>query len=163
MGLLKQKKRDKAKLCLRKKKYQQNLLEKARNQLLNIEQLIEEVESAEMQQEVLKAMQTGTDLLQKINNEMSLEEVEQLMDDTAEAIAYQQELNQILSESLTDVDDEEVLKELAQIEQMEADQMGLEMPDVPNKQIKEQQDDFVEEEEEEEEKPEKEKKQVLVQ
>merc|ERR1719229_870481 len=162
--LLKQKKRDKAKLCLRKKKYQQNLLEKARNQLLNIEQLIEEVESAEMQQEVLKAMQTGTDLLQKINNEMSLEEVEQLMDDTAEAIQYQQELNEILSQSLTDVDDEEVLEELAQIEQMEADQMGLEMPDVPNKPIKEEQVNVEEEDEEEQDQePQKEKKQVLVQ
>merc|ERR1719150_214189 len=56
--LLKQKKRDKAKLALRKKKYQTNLLEKARNQLFNIEELIEKVEEAQMQQEVFKAIQT---------------------------------------------------------------------------------------------------------
>merc|ERR1712110_1286914 len=133
--LLKQKKRDKAKLALRKKKYQMNLLDKARNQLFNIEELIENVESAQMQQDIFKAMQTGTDLLQQINSEMDLDEVEQLMDDTAEAIAYQQELNEILSQSLTDVDDEDVLNELAQIEQTEADQMELDMPDAPKREI----------------------------
>eukprot|EP01084_Bolivina_argentea_P095936 172455_1 len=164
--LLKQKKRDKAKLALRKKKYQTNLLEKARNQLLNIEELIENVEAAQMQQEVFKAIQQGTDLLQQINSEMSLDEVEQLMDDTAEAIAFQQELNDILSENLTQVDDDEVLAELAQIEQMEADEMAMDMPNVPSKQIqndeeKDKQQEEVQEEVQEEE-PAK-KKQVLVQ
>merc|ERR1712176_634323 len=157
-ALLKQKKRDKAKLALRKKKYQMNLLEKARNQLFNIEELIENVESAQMQQDIFKAMQTGTELLQKINSEMDLDEVEQLMDDTAEAIQYQQELNEILSQSLTDVDDEDVLKELAQIEQMEADEMQMAMPDVPSQKIK---NDVIEEVEPEQ--PQKQKKQVLVQ
>eukprot|EP01083_Nonionella_stella_P008113 23435_1 len=162
--LLRQKKRDQAKLALRKKKYQTNLLEKTRNQLLNIEELIENVESAQMQQEVMKAMQTGTDLLQQINSEMSLEEVEQLMDDTAEAIAFQQELNQILSENLTEIDDEEVLKELAQIEQMEADALGLEMPEAPTKAInQDEQKDENKNVKQEEEPQQKEKKQVLVQ
>merc|ERR1712130_1040646 len=139
-----------------------NLLDKARNQLFNIEQLIENVESAQMQQDIFKAMQTGTELLQQINSEMDLDEVEQLMDDTAEAIAYQQELNDILSQSLMDVDDDEVLKELEAIEQMEADEMALNMADAPTKAIK---SDIIEEEVEEKEKPQKQKqkKQVLVQ
>eukprot|EP00484_Ammonia_sp_Unknown_P021777 CAMPEP_0197028088 /NCGR_PEP_ID=MMETSP1384-20130603/7870_1 /TAXON_ID=29189 /ORGANISM="Ammonia sp." /LENGTH=226 /DNA_ID=CAMNT_0042457035 /DNA_START=149 /DNA_END=829 /DNA_ORIENTATION=+ len=164
--LLKAGKRDQAKLALRKKKYQQNLLEKTRNQLLNIEELIENVEAAQMQQEVFKAMQVGTDLLQKINSEMSIEEVEQLMDDTAEAIAYQQELNDLLSQDLTAADEDDVLKELAQIEQMEADELGLEMPDAPSKEVQKEDQQQVEEEEEEEEEaeePQKQKKQVLVQ
>ena len=165
--LLKQKKRDKAKLALRKKKYQQNLLEKARNQLLNIEELIENVEAAQMQQEVFAAMQTGTELLQQINSEMSIEEVEQLMDDTAEAIAYQEELNQLLSGQLNDIDEADCLKELEQLEAMEADEIGMEMPNVPNKPIGKDVDnnkeEIVEEEEEEEEpQKEKKKKQVLV-
>mmetsp|Transcript_48475 Transcript_48475/g.43451 ORF Transcript_48475/g.43451 Transcript_48475/m.43451 type:complete len:224 (-) Transcript_48475:104-775(-) len=162
--LLKQKKRDKAKLALRKKKYQMNLLEKARGQLLNIEELIEKVEEAQLQQDVLSAMQTGTDLLQQINSEISLEDAEQLMDDTAEAIAFQEELNQILGGQLNDIDEEDCLKELAQLEQMEADELGLAMPDAPNKQIGKQQDQDKEEVvEEEEPEPQKEKKQVLVQ
>merc|ERR1712048_611251 len=124
-----------------------NLLDKARGQLLNIEQLIEEVESAQMQQEIFKAMQTGTELLQQINSEMDLDEVEQLMHDTAEAIAYQQELNDILSQNLTEVDDDAVLKALEAIEQMEADEMALGMADVPTKPIK---SDIAEEEQMEE-------------
>merc|ERR1712080_145020 len=115
--LLKAGQRDKAKLALRKKKYQTNLLDKTRNQLLNIEQLIDNIEAAQMQQELMSAMQTGTDLLQQINAEIgSIEDVEQLMDDTAEAIAFQNELNEVLSQSLAEVDEEDVLKELAQLD-----------------------------------------------
>ncbi|ETO35292.1 charged multivesicular body protein 6-A, partial [Reticulomyxa filosa] len=87
--LLKEGKKDKAKLVLRKKKYQQQLLDKAQQQLLNIEQLINNIEFAQMQNEVFKAMREGTDLLQQINSEMSIEEVERLMDETQEAIEHQ--------------------------------------------------------------------------
>merc|ERR1719433_153017 len=159
--LLKAGKRDKARLALRKKKYQNNLLDKTRGQLLNIEQLIDNIEAAEMQQELMSAMQTGTDLLQQINTEIgSIEDVEKLMDDTAEAIEFQNELNEVLSQSLAEVDEDDVLKELAQIEEMEADQLGLEMPNAPTKalQTEDQKEDIVEEEEEEE-KPQKAKKQ----
>merc|ERR1711994_605628 len=99
--------------------------------------------------------------LQQINAEIgSIEDVEQLMDDTAEAIAFQNELNEVLSQSLADVDEEDVLKELAQLEQMEADELGLEMPNAPSKplQAEDQKDEAVDPEEEE--RP-KEKKQVL--
>merc|ERR1712173_389126 len=135
--------------------------DKARGQLLNIEQLIENVESAQMQQEIFTAMQTGTELLQQINSEMDLDEVEQLMDDTAEAIAYQQELNDILSQNLTDVDDDEVLKELEAIEQMEADAMALNMADAPTKAIKTDIIEEVEEEKQPQKEKQKQKKQVL--
>merc|ERR1712210_412101 len=94
----------------------------------------------------------GTDLLQQINAEIgSIEDVEQLMDDTAEAIAFQNELNEVLSQSLAEVDEEDVLKELAQLEQMEADELGLEMPSAPNKPLaaEEQKENQVEDAEEE--------------
>lgn len=153
---LREKKRNKAKLVLRKKKFQQNLMEKARMQLLNIEEMIENIESAEMQQQMLAAMKQGTTLLQQINSEMDIDEVEQLMDDTAEAIAYQQEINDILSQNLSNIDEDEVLKELEMIEQMEADSIAMEMPIVPNNnigQVVEEEEEYVEEQ----------KKQVLVQ
>mmetsp|Transcript_107709 Transcript_107709/g.131428 ORF Transcript_107709/g.131428 Transcript_107709/m.131428 type:complete len:225 (+) Transcript_107709:137-811(+) len=129
---LKAGKKDKAKLFLRKKKYQTNLLNKARDQLLNIENLILEVESAQMSQDIFKAMKQGTELLQQINDEMPIDEVEKLMDDTAEAIEYQNEINALLSENLTNIDDDEILQELNQIEQQEADQLNMDLPE-PNK------------------------------
>lgn len=162
--LLKAGKRDKAKLALRKKKYQNNLLDKTRGQLLNIEQLIDNIEAAQMQQELMSAMQTGTDLLQQINAEIgSIEDVEQLMDDTAEAIAFQNELNEVLSQSLAEVDEEDVLKELAQLEQLEADELAVEMPNAPNKPLQAEDEKEEQVEDAQEEKPKKEKKQVLVQ
>ena len=119
--LLKQGKKDKAKLVLRKKKYQEKLLDNARNQLTNIEELSGNIEFAQMQQQVMKAMEQGTNVLKEINAQMSLEEIEQIMDDTQEAIEYQNEVNALLSQNLTEEDDEDVLKELEMIEQQEAD------------------------------------------
>eukprot|EP00485_Elphidium_margaritaceum_P005956 CAMPEP_0202695996 /NCGR_PEP_ID=MMETSP1385-20130828/9395_1 /ASSEMBLY_ACC=CAM_ASM_000861 /TAXON_ID=933848 /ORGANISM="Elphidium margaritaceum" /LENGTH=221 /DNA_ID=CAMNT_0049352087 /DNA_START=66 /DNA_END=731 /DNA_ORIENTATION=- len=164
-SLLKAGKKDKAKLTLRKKKYQQNLLEKARNQLLNVEQLIDNIEEAQMQQQVFDAMKVGNDLLTQINSQIDLDEVEKLMDDAAENIQFQQELNDLLSQDLTAADEEDVLKELAQIEQMEADEMALNMPDAPKKEIaaSEDQDQDQEIEEEEPQPQQQQKKQVLVQ
>lgn len=129
--LLRAGKKEKAKLVLRKKKYQEKLLDSARQKLANIEEMIVNIEEAQMQQEIAKAMQQGTEVLKQINAQMSIEEIEQIMDDTQEAIEYQNEVNALLSQSLTDEDDEDVLKELALIEQEEADTQALEMPDVP--------------------------------
>ncbi len=46
-----------------------------------------------MEQELLKGIEQGTAVLKEIQQEMSLEKVEKLMDDTADAIAYQQVIN----------------------------------------------------------------------
>jgi hypothetical protein len=43
---------------------------------------------------------------------MSLDEVEKLMDDTAEAIAYQEQISRALSGKITEDDEEDLVKEL---------------------------------------------------
>jgi len=42
-----------------------------------------------MQQKVFEALTEGKDALQRINSSMSVEDVEQLMEDTQEALEYQ--------------------------------------------------------------------------
>ena len=46
---------------------------------------------------------------------MSLEDVEKLMDDTAEAIAYQEQISRALSGKITEEDEEDLMKELEDI------------------------------------------------
>ncbi len=51
-------------LALKKKKYQQTLLDKTDQQLFNIEELVSSIEFASVQQKVFDALKAGTTVLQ---------------------------------------------------------------------------------------------------
>ncbi|EKV12677.1 SNF7 family protein [Penicillium digitatum PHI26] len=105
--------RRRALLALRRKKYQQSLLEKTDGQLAQLEQLTGQVEFALVQKDVLFGLQQGTKVLQTINKEMGgIEGVERLMGETEEARAYQEEVSQMLAGHLTNQDEDEVEDEL---------------------------------------------------
>jgi charged multivesicular body protein 6 len=77
-------------LALRRKKYQESLLAKTDAQLEQLEKLTSSVEFALIQKDVLFGLQQGTKVLKEIQREMGgIENVEKLMGETAEAIAYQ--------------------------------------------------------------------------
>jgi len=52
-------KREKAKLLLRKKKFQEGLIEKTEGQLENIEQLVHDLEFAQIESQVIAGLKTG--------------------------------------------------------------------------------------------------------
>lgn len=80
----------KALLALRRKKYQETLLAKTDAQLEQLEKLTSNVEFALIQKDVVFGLQQGTKVLKEIHAEMGgLENVEKLMGETADAIAYQ--------------------------------------------------------------------------
>ena len=80
----------KALLALRRKKYQESLLQKTDQQLAQLEILTNDVEFALVQKDVLFGLQQGTAVLKQIHKEMGgIEKVEQLLGDTADAQAYQ--------------------------------------------------------------------------
>lgn len=77
-------------IALRKKKYQETLLTQTDGQLEQLEKLTANVEFALIQKDVVFGLQQGTKVLNEIHTEMGgLENVEKLMGDTADAIAYQ--------------------------------------------------------------------------
>lgn len=82
--------KQRALLALRRKKYQESLLAKTDAQLEQLEKLTASVEFALIQKDVLFGLQQGTSVLKEIHAEMGgIENVEKLMGETAEAIAYQ--------------------------------------------------------------------------
>lgn len=95
------------------------------------------IQFAEMQMKVFDALKEGKDALERINSQMSVDDVEQLMEDTAEAIAYQQEIEEVLGNALTEADNELVEAEYAALmaEDEEIDPDVLDLPAVPNKPI----------------------------
>jgi len=145
--LIKQKKKKKALLVLKKKKYLETLVVRTDKALLNVEKLVDSIEYASMQKQIFEAMKAGNECLQQINSEISVEEVEQLMEDTEEAIAYQDQVSNILAGSLSNEDVSDVNEELAQLEKEDAELRALELenqlPEAPatKKDVQQQVDD----------------------
>lgn len=83
--------KSRALLALRRKKYQESLLEKTDAQLEQLERLTSRVEFAQIQKDVVFGLEQGTRVLTEIHAEMGgIEHVEKLMGENAEAVAYQQ-------------------------------------------------------------------------
>jgi len=125
--LLQQSKKKQALLALKKKKYQEGLFDKTNNMLMNLEEMVNSIEFTQMEKEIFDRLKAGNETLKEIHKEMSIEAVEQLMEDTQEAIQYQKDVSDVLAGKLTQEDEDDVLKELEEIEQRAAN-----IPQMPN-------------------------------
>ncbi|KAH0532470.1 hypothetical protein TsFJ059_001158 [Trichoderma semiorbis] len=122
-------------LALRRKKYQESLLTKTDAQLEQLERLTASVEFAQIQKDVVFGLQQGTKVLSEIHAEMGgIEHVEKLMGETADAIAYQNEISEMLGSRITAADEEEVDEELAALE-AEMSGVNQKLPTAPSAQL----------------------------
>ena len=63
-----------------------------------------DIEFATIQKQVIDGLKNGNEALEKANAMFSIEEIEDIMADTQEAVDKQNEINALLSGSLTEVD-----------------------------------------------------------
>ncbi|ETS60592.1 hypothetical protein PaG_05447 [Moesziomyces aphidis] len=113
-----QKKGDKAKAltALRRRKYQESLIQKTDSQLETLEGLVSSIEFSQIQQSVMLGLQQGNAVLKQIHTEMNPESVERLLEETAEAQAYQREIDEMLATNMTAEEEDAVQSELEQLE-----------------------------------------------
>lgn len=123
--------RDMALLALKKKKYQEQLMEKTSGQLFNIEQLTSNIEFVQVELEVFNGLKQGNQVLGEIQKEMSLEDVEMLMSETAEAVSYQNQISEMLAGRISEEDEEDILAELEGITSELAEEQLQYLPTVP--------------------------------
>eukprot|EP00940_MAST-03C_sp_MAST-3C-sp2_P003093 g3093.t1 len=128
---MREKKKDKAIFFLKINKFKTKRIRNLEGQLLNLETLVDNLKNEEDNAAVFKAMKAGNDQLKTMQKELPVEEVQKLMDDSADARQYLDEVGAILGEDLADVDEAEVLKEYDALLELDADETMATLPVVP--------------------------------
>ncbi|KAJ9601556.1 hypothetical protein L9F63_000299, partial [Diploptera punctata] len=138
--LLQDGKKDRAKLLLRKKKFQEQLLQKTDGQLENLERLTHDLEFSQVEIQVMEGLKVGNAALKKINEVLNVDEVERILEESREGIEKQKEIDDMLTGALTEEDEDAVEAELESIIQEQMPSLPeeelpaepeLELPDVP--------------------------------
>ncbi|KAI6226442.1 hypothetical protein M3Y99_01294700 [Aphelenchoides fujianensis] len=82
--------KDRALMLLKRKKFEETMMGRIEKHLQQIYTMIGDIETAVMNKELLETLQEGNKALMTLNSAFSLEDVEKIMEDTAEAAEYQQ-------------------------------------------------------------------------
>ncbi|XP_065347223.1 charged multivesicular body protein 6 [Cloeon dipterum] len=122
-------KKDRAKLLLRKKRFQEQLLAKTDNQLENLERLVHDLEFSQVEMQVLDGLKTGNEALKKVQEVLNIDAVEKILDETREAVEKQKEIDDLLSGALTQEDEDDVEAELEAL--ISVTEPAKTLPDVP--------------------------------
>ena len=110
-----------------------------------------DVEITKDQVRVVEALKQGNEANKLLQKAVALEDVEKLMEETAEAKEYQEQLKQALGESWTGEDEAATEAEMAELEDALAEEMKAELPEIPTTKLPPTA--TVEKEEKEKEKP----------
>ena len=101
-------------------------------QLDNIEQLCGSLEFAQIESKVVEGLKAGNESLKQLQKMTSLEDVERIMDETREAVEYQNEIDALISgANLTEEDEDAIMAELDEITKIDLPEVPTEkLPDV---------------------------------
>jgi charged multivesicular body protein 6 len=108
--------RDRALMLLKIKKYKLQQSDKADAQLFTVTELIDSVEWEGQQSQVLAALAEGTKALNALHASMPIEDVEQLMADTQEALDYEAEISSVIAGSWSPESESSLMEEFAALE-----------------------------------------------
>ncbi|KAL8280408.1 hypothetical protein RQP46_007056 [Phenoliferia psychrophenolica] len=108
--------------ALRQKKVYENELDSIAGRKLTLETQVNAIESANMNKETLQAIKKGSDVLKSIHGSLTVDKVDNVMDDVRTQLELTNEINDAISNPAAmgiDVDASELEDELAELEQEE--------------------------------------------
>jgi hypothetical protein len=112
-ALISEKKNDKAMFVLKLKKFKMKEAENVEGQLSKVLEMIQTINWEEQNAAVVQALQTGTKALNKMHEELPLEQVESILEDNAIALERQANITEVLSQGLDATDNSELDEEYA--------------------------------------------------
>lgn len=107
--------KERALIVLKRKKYMEEILSRTDKQLETLETLVSDIEFTQIEVSVVEGLRVGTEALKQLNKLMNVDDIQQMMEDNAEAAEKQREISQILQQSSERFDDSELTKELEDI------------------------------------------------
>jgi len=114
---------------LKKKKQLESQLQSIQGKRLNLETQIMTLEDVYVNKETIGAMQTGATAMRAAMTENDVEKADELMEDINDAMDQVVEMNEAMSQPLgAAMDENELEAELAELEEMEADELMTKMP-----------------------------------
>ena len=124
-------KKKEAMLMLKMKKSIEMQLQQTEDQLFQLEEMILGIDQAGMQAKVVEGLSAGNVALKELQAQIgTAEQVQDLMDETADYAAYFEEVQEAIS-GITEDDETDILAELEALEQMEADELAAELGGLP--------------------------------
>ncbi len=125
---------------LKRKKLQESMLEKTLVQLDNVQQMIDSIDFAQTNAAVFESLQKGRDALKELNSVMSVEDVENLLQENADQIRLAEELDEAVRQhtggALSAEDEADIEAEYNRIvEAAQLDNVPA-LPDAPTHEIK---------------------------
>lgn len=112
--------RERALLVLRRAKFLEETVARTDKQLETLEQLVSDIEYTQIEVSVVEGLKVGTEALKQLNSLMNLDDIQKMMEDNEEAAQKQKEISSILSRTSERYDEDELVKELEQISNIES-------------------------------------------
>lgn len=122
-----------AKAALRRKKQFEHSFEQTSSQITTLEREIYSIETANINKETLDAMKNAGKAMQQIHQGLTIDKVDQTMEDLREQHAIGEEISEAITQSIgtQNVDEDELDEELADLQQEELDNRMLNTGNVP--------------------------------
>ncbi|KAJ0355897.1 hypothetical protein COL154_001415 [Colletotrichum chrysophilum] len=121
-----------AKAALRRKKGHEHSLEQTVSQITTLESQINAIESANINRETLLAMEKAGQAMKGIHGKLTVEKVDQTMEDLREQNALSEEIVNAITTGQTDaIDDVDLEDELEQMQQEQLDEQMISTGSVP--------------------------------
>lgn len=116
--------------AMKRKKLFEAELDKIQNVKMTLETQVITLESAAQNAETFKAMNAGKNAITKINDEIGIDKVDDLMEDMAEGMQTANDISDAIAQNVDPLADDDEL--LAELEQMGADDLEAELLETPS-------------------------------
>ncbi|CAG8723471.1 14899_t:CDS:2, partial [Racocetra fulgida] len=120
-------------MALKRKKQYESQIEKIGGSRITIEAQVMAIESANVNLETIKAMESGAEAMKAIHGSMDINKVDDIMDSVRENMDLADEISNAISAPMigVDLDDDELTAELEELEQEVLDSQLLEVEPPP--------------------------------
>jgi len=134
---MQQKNKRAALMCLKRKKTYEAQMEKLAGARMTIEQQVMTLEGASVSLEAIQAMKMGASSMKAVHNDLTIEKVDDTMDEIREQMEIASEIENAISTPLGGemIDDDELLGELEELEQESLDEQLLGTQHVPQQKL----------------------------